>query len=66
MDKNRWAGRWKQVRGTARLYWGRLIHDTALARAGERERLVGRLQGAYGAAKDQAGRRARAWRLRVP
>ncbi len=61
MDRNRLAGRWKQMRGTLRQYWGHLVHDPALVRSGERERLVGRLQETYGLAKDRAGQRTRAW-----
>lgn len=66
MDRNRLAGHWKQIRGTLRMGWGRLIRDAALARSGERERLVGRLQEAYGLAQDRATRRARAWQWRAP
>jgi uncharacterized protein YjbJ (UPF0337 family) len=66
VDRNRLAGRWKQMRGTLRMVWGRLIRDAALAYSGERERVVGRLQEAYGLAKDRAARRASAWQWRAP
>lgn len=66
MNHHRLAGRWKQIRGAARLHWGRLTGNAALVRSGARERLVGSLQAAYGAATDHAAQRARAWQARAP
>lgn len=59
MNQDRRAGIWKQLKGNAKVRWGRLTHDPLLAAAGTRERLAGRKQEHYGAAVEQAAQQLR-------
>jgi uncharacterized protein YjbJ (UPF0337 family) len=47
-------GKWKQMRGDVKKWWGNLTDDDFDKIDGERDKLVGRLQERYGYAKDQA------------
>jgi len=47
-------GKWKQMRGDVKKWWGNLTDDDFDKIAGERDKLVGRIQERYGYAKDQA------------
>lgn len=46
-------GNWKQLQGKFKEKWGRLTEDDLTATAGERERIVGRIQELYGTARDK-------------
>jgi uncharacterized protein YjbJ (UPF0337 family) len=56
MNWDRVQGIWKQLKGGARVGWGRLMNDHLAAIAGRREIHAGRLQEAYGIGKEEAGR----------
>jgi uncharacterized protein YjbJ (UPF0337 family) len=56
MNQERYAGICKQVRGTVRQSWGRLIADQRVEDAGTREQHAGRVQARYGFAQEQAAR----------
>ncbi len=56
MNWDRVAGNWKQVKGTFKEKWGKLTDDDLNVIDGRREQLAGRLQSAYGIAKDEAER----------
>ena len=47
-------GKWKQLRGEVKKWWGDLTDDDFEKIDGERDKLVGRLQERYGYAKEQA------------
>ena len=47
-------GRWKQIRGQAKVWWGELTDDDLDMIDGRMESLVGVLQERYGYAKDAA------------
>lgn len=49
-------GNWKQFKGTVRARWGKLTDDNLDVIAGNREKLLGKLQEAYGLTKDDAER----------
>ncbi|MDO5759031.1 MAG: CsbD family protein [Rhodobacterales bacterium] len=49
-------GNWKQMTGEAKTQWGKLTDDDIQQAAGERDKLVGRVQERYGIAKDEAER----------
>lgn len=49
-------GNWKQLTGAAKSQWGELTDDDIQQAAGEREKLVGKVQERYGIAKDEAER----------
>lgn len=56
MNWDRVAGNWKQVKGKFRAKSGKLTDDDLDVIEGRREQLAGRLQSAYGIAKDEADR----------
>jgi uncharacterized protein YjbJ (UPF0337 family) len=47
-------GKWKQVRGEAKKWWGELTDDELDQIDGEREKLVGKVQERYGRTKEEA------------
>jgi uncharacterized protein YjbJ (UPF0337 family) len=49
-------GNWKQLTGEAKSNWGKLTDDDVQEAAGEREKLVGKVQERYGVARDEAER----------
>lgn len=49
-------GKWKQLKGSAQVQWGRLTDDELDEAAGNREKLVGLIQERYGVAKEEAER----------
>jgi uncharacterized protein YjbJ (UPF0337 family) len=54
-------GQWKQLKGEARTQWGKLTDDDWEQIAGDRDKLVGRLQEQYGWAKVDAERQVDDW-----
>ncbi len=54
MNKDVFAGRWKQMRGRVREWWGQLTDDDLDVIDGKMDRLAGRLQERYGWAKERA------------
>jgi uncharacterized protein YjbJ (UPF0337 family) len=61
MDWDRISGNWAHWRGRVRERWGRLTNDELDRVAGRREQLVGRIQSAYGIAREEADRQLRNW-----
>jgi uncharacterized protein YjbJ (UPF0337 family) len=49
-------GKWKQIRGEAKKWWGELTDDDLDKIAGERDKLIGVMQERYGYTKDNAER----------
>jgi uncharacterized protein YjbJ (UPF0337 family) len=49
-------GKWQQLKGEARLQWGKLTDDDLDQVAGNSEKLLGKLQERYGYAKQDAER----------
>jgi len=47
-------GRWNQVKGDVKRFWGKLTDDDLTRAAGNRDKLVGALQERYGWEKDRA------------
>ena len=56
MNWDRMEGEWKQRRGKAVHYWGKMMNDDLAAIAGKYEELVGRLQERYGIASEKSRR----------
>lgn len=61
MNWNQVAGRWKQVRGNVKREWGRLADDDLNQIDGERDKLVGLIQEAYGVEREEADRQIKNW-----
>jgi uncharacterized protein YjbJ (UPF0337 family) len=54
MNKDIFEGKWKQMRGEARSWWGKLTDDDLDRAAGKLEVLAGLLQERYGYSREQA------------
>ncbi len=54
MNSDVFAGKWKQARGQAKEWWGKLTDDDLERVEGQFDRLVGMLQERYGWARKQA------------
>ena len=54
MNKDVFEGKWKQVRGEAKVWWGKLTDDDLDQAAGEFDKFVGLLQERYGYSREQA------------
>ena len=61
MNWDRIKGNWKQAKGEIRKQWGKLTDDDLDAIAGERQKLVGKIQDRYGIAKNEAEKQADEW-----
>ena len=63
MNTDVMEGKWKQLRGQVKEWWGKLTDDDLDRIAGKRDQLVGTLQEKYGwarqAAEDEVSRRFR-------
>jgi uncharacterized protein YjbJ (UPF0337 family) len=54
-------GKWNQLKGDARVQWGKLTDDDWDQIAGHKDKLVGRLQERYGWEKNEAERNVDDW-----
>ena len=54
MNNNVFEGKWKQVRGEAKVWWGKLTDDDLEKVGGEYDKLIGLLQEKYGYTQQQA------------
>lgn len=54
-------GKWKQLSGSLRQQWGKLTDDDLDTIAGDRERLLGKLQERYGYSRDEAHKMVDRW-----
>ncbi|MEI7850109.1 MAG: CsbD family protein [Chloroflexota bacterium] len=54
MNKDIFEGKWKQVRGEARSWWGKLTDDDLDRVAGKYDSFIGLLQEKYGYTHEQA------------
>ncbi|HEY7747370.1 MAG TPA: CsbD family protein [Aestuariivirgaceae bacterium] len=61
MNWDRVEGNWKTFKGQVRQQWGKLTDDDLDVIAGRREELIGRIQNAYGLARDEAERQVTTW-----
>jgi uncharacterized protein YjbJ (UPF0337 family) len=56
MNQDMFEGKWRELRGKAKSWWGRLTDDDVAQVAGKKDALIGRLQAKYGYSKDEAER----------
>lgn len=56
MNTDTLKGQWKQIKGEVQKQWGKLTNDELDVIEGDREKLEGRLQEAYGYTREQARR----------
>ena len=64
MNWDRIGGNWKQMKGALKERWGKLTDDEFDQMAGQRDKLVGKIQERYGCAKDEAETQVREWESR--
>ena len=65
MNWDRIEGNWKQFTGEAQAQWGKLTNDDLDVVAGNREKLVGKIQERYGKERDEAERDVDNWMSRM-
>lgn len=56
MNEDIFKGQWKQIRGKAKEWWGKLTDDDLDKVNGRMDQMVGRLQERYGYNKDEASK----------
>jgi len=54
MNNNIFEGKWKQIRGQAKVWWGKLTDDDLEKVGGKFDKLIGLLQVKYGYTQQQA------------
>lgn len=54
MNWDRIEGNWKQIKGKAKVQWGKLTDDDFDVIAGNKDQLIGKIQESYGISKDEA------------
>ncbi len=54
MNNDVFEGKWKQIRGKAKVWWGKLTDDDLDKVEGNYEKLIGLLQEKYGYTREEA------------
>jgi uncharacterized protein YjbJ (UPF0337 family) len=54
MNKDIFEGKWKEMRGQVKEWWGKLTDDDLEQAEGKADRLIGLLQQKYGYTREQA------------
>ena len=54
MNSDVFGGKWKQMRGQVKEWWGKLTDDDLDVIDGKKDKLAGKLQERYGWARDKA------------
>jgi uncharacterized protein YjbJ (UPF0337 family) len=65
MNWEQMTGKWDQMKGEARAKWGKLTNDDLMFIAGQRDKLVGKIQERYGLAMEQARKEVDEWVART-
>ncbi len=61
MNKDQMIGKWHELKGSAREQWGKLTDDDIAEVDGSREKLSGKIQNAYGVAREKAEEQIDEW-----
>ena len=61
MNKDRIIGNWEQFKGSVKEKWGKLTDDQIAQVNGDRQQLAGKIQEAYGVAKEEAEDQINSW-----
>ncbi|MCW1932806.1 CsbD family protein [Pararhodobacter zhoushanensis] len=54
MNSDQVEGKWKQLKGEAKVQWGKLTDDDLDVVAGHKDKLAGKIQERYGKSKEEA------------
>jgi uncharacterized protein YjbJ (UPF0337 family) len=65
MNWDQIEGKWKQMKGSAKENWGKLTDDDLDVAAGNRDKLVGKIQEKYGVAREEAEKQVDDWSSRA-
>ena len=57
MNRDQWAGKWKQLRGHVKKEWGKLTDDDLDRAQGDMDILIGKIQEQYGTSREAIERR---------
>jgi len=66
MNQDVLEGKWKQLRGLAKVKWGKLTDDELDQTKGNYEILVGKIQEKYGTTREEIERELQALRAQKP
>jgi uncharacterized protein YjbJ (UPF0337 family) len=61
MNQDIIKGQWNEIKGAVQQKWGKLTNDDIDVINGDRVRLAGSIQKAYGVEKDEAERQIKDW-----
>lgn len=61
MNKDIFEGKWEQLKGAVREKWGDLTDDDLTQINGNREKLLGKIQEAYGRSREAAEAEVKEW-----
>lgn len=64
MNRDQIAGKWKQIKGSAKEQWGKLTDDELTQIEGNADKLAGKVQEKYGVAKEEAEKQVNDWMAR--
>ena len=64
MNRDRLAGKWKQLSGLARERWGKLTNDRLSVIAGRHDQVAGRYQEQYGMNQEEGERQFKEFKHR--
>lgn len=63
MNWDQAAGKWNQMKGSVKERWGKLTDDDLTTIAGNRDRLLGKIQERYGITKEKAEQEINQWKM---
>lgn len=61
MNWDTMEGKWQQMTGEVKAQWGKLTNDDMDVIAGNKDKLVGKIQERYGYSKEEAEREVNQW-----
>ncbi len=61
MNSDQLEGKWKQLKSSVKVKWGKLTNDDLDVIAGNRDQLQGKIQERYGITKEEAAKQIREW-----
>lgn len=64
MNKDILQGKWTQLKGDAKLKWGKLTDDDLDQISGSRDKLVGKIQERYGKGREEAEKEIENWQVK--
>lgn len=63
MNWDQVEGKWKQMKGSVKQQWGKLTDDDLDVIAGQRDKLIGKVQERYGITKEEAQKQVEAYKF---